>query len=361
MKRNLLFCGVAALAFASCTQNEVLDVNESRAIGFDAFVGNNTRAVTDLTKDDLEKFYVFGDYDAGASIAFSNTEVNGSSTGGTYTPVNPAYWITGKTYTFGAYANGKYVAADQSASTAEISAKLGNVEFKNGSMTIDKYTVNDNNDLVAAVVTNVTAPAANTEQSVPLSFKHLLSKIKFTFSTTAVPEAYKLEITSIEFYAKKTNAKCTFNGTNIIWDESTGDPDKYTVPKLADYAIEGGKASTDDILVIPQANNSITATITVNMYDEATYEEGGSNNTAIATNQFTATLGTSKDNNVTGDVENKWIPGYVYNYTAEINPDDVNDQMKEIKFTVTEVEEWKEHDKDNDYDPITPTVVIPKP
>ena len=38
MKRNLLFCGVAALALASCTQNEVLNVNESRAIGFDAFV-----------------------------------------------------------------------------------------------------------------------------------------------------------------------------------------------------------------------------------------------------------------------------------------------------------------------------------
>lgn len=343
MKRNLLFCGVAALAFASCTQNEVLDVNESRAIGFDAFVGNNTRAVTDLTKDDLEKFYVFGDYDAGASIAFSNTEVN-SNIGGDYTPVNPAYWITGKTYKFGAYSDGNSGLAKEK------------VSFNNGTLTISGYAVDDSKDLIAATAE---VPNADGNNNVQLSFKHLLSKIKFTFSTTAVPEAYKLEVTSITFSGFKTGATCTF-ADNAITTDWTGTSDTYKVPKLDDYAIEGGKASTDEILVIPQANNGITATITINMYDEATYQESGVN-TPIATNTFTATLGTSKDNSVTGDVENKWTPGYVYNYTAEINPDDVNDQMKEIKFTVTEVEKWKEHDKDNDYDPITPTVVTPKP
>ena len=342
MKRNLLFCGVAALAFASCTQNEVLDVNESRAIGFDAFVGNNTRAVTDLTKDDLKKFYVFGDYDAGASIAFSNTEVNGN-TGGDYTPVNPAYWITGKTYKFGAYSDGNSGLAKDK------------VSFNNGTLTISEYAVDDSKDLIAA-----TAEVSNADgnNNVELSFKHLLSKIKFTFSTTAVPEAYKLEVTSITFSGIKTGATCTF-ANNAIGTQWSGTPGDYTVPKLDDYAIEGGKASTDEILVIPQANNNIVATITVNMYDEATYEEGGSNNTAIATNKFTASLGTSDDTNDDDDEVNKWTPGYVYNYTATINPDDVNDQMKEIKFTVTEVEEWKEHDKDNDYDPITPAVVTP--
>lgn len=309
MKRNLLFCGVAALAFASCTQNEVLDVNENRAIGFDAFVGNNTRAVTDLTKDDLKKFYVFGDYDAGASIAFSNTEVNGN-TGGDYTPVNPAYWITGKTYKFGAYSDGNS------------GLDKGKVSFNNGTLTISGYEVNDANDLIAATaeVSNATG-----NDNVQLSFKHLLSKIKFTFSTTAVPEAYKLEVTSITFEGFKTGAGCTF-ANNAITTEWSGANGTYTVPKLDDYAIEGGKASTDEILVIPQANNSITATITVKMIDEK------SGTVLVESKEFTASLATAS--------ETVWKSGYVYNYTAVINPDKVNDQMKEILFTVTSVEGW---------------------
>lgn len=311
MKKNLLFFGVAALAFASCTQNEVLDVNESRAIGFDAFVGNNTRAVTDLTKDALEKFYVFGDYDEGASIAFSNTEVNGSSTDGIYTPVNPAYWITGKTYQFGAYSDGNNGLT-----------KGAQVSFDNGTLTISGYEVADTKDLIAATakVSNATG-----NDNVQLSFKHLLSKIKFTFSTTAVPEAYKLEVTSITFEGTKTGAGCTF-ANNAITTEWSGANGTYTVPKLDDYAIEGGKASTDEILVIPQANNSITATITVKMIDEK------SGTVLVESKEFTASLATAS--------ETVWKSGYVYNYTAEINPDKVNDQMKEILFTVTSVEGW---------------------
>ena len=45
MKKSLLMLGAAAMMLASCTQNEVVEVAESRAIGFDAFVNNNTKAV----------------------------------------------------------------------------------------------------------------------------------------------------------------------------------------------------------------------------------------------------------------------------------------------------------------------------
>ena len=34
MKKGLLMLGAAAMMLASCTQNEVLEVSESRAIGF---------------------------------------------------------------------------------------------------------------------------------------------------------------------------------------------------------------------------------------------------------------------------------------------------------------------------------------
>lgn len=314
MKKSLLFCGVAALAFASCTQNEVLNVNENRAIGFDAFVGKPTKAVTDLTGTSLTKFNVFGDFDNGASIVFDNTLVTSSGTGDllgkTWTPADQAYWTIGETYKFGAYSDGNNGLT-----------KGSQVSFANGTLTIKGYSVDVSKDLIAATK-EVTCNSGN--ETVDLSFKHLLSKIKFTFSTTAVPTAYKLEVTSITFSGIKTGAGCTFENNAIAtgWSGTNG---TYTVPTLGDYAVEGGSATTDDILVIPQDNN-ITATITIKMSDEKT------GNALVESKVFTASLATT--------TEAKWKPGFVYNYSAEINPDDINEQMKEIKFTVTSVEGW---------------------
>lgn len=322
MKKGLLMLGAAAMMLASCTQNEVLEVSESRAIGFNTFVNNNTRAVTDIETASLTKFYVFGDYDSGASVAFKNTEVTGTQ-GGTYTPVNPAYWQTGKTYEFGAYSNGN---------GASLTAT-----FTNGALTITGYSVDNTKDLIAATASEVEAPEAGQDQSVALTFKHLLSKVKFTFTTTAVPEAFRMEVSNLKFTGIKTAASCTFSN-NAIFTPWTGTNGEYSIATLGDYAVTGGSASTEDILVIPQANADIEASFTVTIYDEATSAQ-------IATNDFTASLDCTE-----------WVEGNVYNYTAEINPDDVDDQMKEIKFTVTEVNEWE----DAQDEPIEPEVV-PQP
>lgn len=322
MKKQFLTVAVAALALAGCSKSETVEVAGNRAIGFESFVNNNTRAVTEITTANLTKFFAFGDYDNGGSIAFSNTEVNGTQ-GGTYTPVNPAYWQTGKTYEFAAYSNGN--------------EKLSGVSFSNGTLSISGYSVNDNNDLVAATASPVEAPAANTDKSVALTFKHLLSRIKFTFSTTAVPEAFRMEVSGLTFKAIKTGASCTFSENQIgtAWTGTEGD---YTIDPLADYAVTGGKASTEDILVIPQANTKITASFTVTIYDEKT-------GTEIATNDFTASLDSGE-----------WVEGYSYNYTATINPDQVNGQLKPITFTVTEVTKWEDPT-----DQSTSPAVVPQP
>lgn len=315
MKKGLMMLGIATMMLASCTNEDVLNVSDSRAIGFNTFVNNNTKAVTDITTASLSKFYVFGDYDEGASVAFSNTEVIGSQ-GGTYTPVNPAYWQTGKTYEFGAYSNGN----------ASLTAS-----FSNGALTITGYSVDDAKDLIAATASEIAAPAAGEDKSVPLTFKHLLSKVKFTFSTTAVPEAFRMEVSNLTFKGIKTAATCVFSNNTIstMWTGTEGD---YTIATLGDYAVTDGFASTEDILVIPQSNTDIEASFTVTIYDENTNEE-------IATNDFTASLDCTK-----------WVEGYVYNYTATINPDKVDGNLKPITFTVTKVEDWEPEQKE----PITP-------
>lgn len=315
MKKGLMMLGIATMMLASCTNEDVLNVSDSRAIGFNTFVNNNTKAVTDIETATLTKFYVFGDYDEGASVAFSNTEVIGSQ-GGTYTPVNPAYWQTGKTYEFGAYSNGN----------ASLTAS-----FSNGALTITGYSVDDAKDLIAATASEIAAPAAGEDKSVPLTFKHLLSKVKFTFSTTAVPEAFRMEVSNLTFKGIKTAATCVFSN-NTISTNWTGTEGDYTIATLGDYAVTDGFASTEDILVIPQSNTDIEASFTVTIYDENTNEE-------IATNDFTASLDCTE-----------WVEGYVYNYTATINPDKVDGNLKPITFTVTKVEDWKPEQEE----PITP-------
>lgn len=46
MKRSLILLGAVTATLASCSKSEVVDVNDSQAIGFETFVNKSTRAVT---------------------------------------------------------------------------------------------------------------------------------------------------------------------------------------------------------------------------------------------------------------------------------------------------------------------------
>ena len=127
------------------------------------------------------------------------------------------------------------------------------------------------------------------------------------------------------FNGIKTGASCAFSN-NAISTEWTGTNGNYTVATLDDYAVPGGSKATEEIFVIPQNNAAITASFTVTVYDQET-------DTQIATKPYSSVSLAVPDNNA-------WTNGYAYNYTATINPDDVNDQLKPITFTVTEVDEW---------------------
>ena len=59
MKTNLFLLGMAVAAFSSCTNEEVTDVAQNRAIKFNQFVENNTRQVTELENNKLNSFYVW--------------------------------------------------------------------------------------------------------------------------------------------------------------------------------------------------------------------------------------------------------------------------------------------------------------
>ena len=63
--KKLFVLGAAVVAFASCTNDQVLDSVQpvQNAIGFYAHTNKATKAVTETTFAGLTKFHVFGYYD----------------------------------------------------------------------------------------------------------------------------------------------------------------------------------------------------------------------------------------------------------------------------------------------------------
>lgn len=323
--------GLATVALASCTNEEVVDIPQSNAIAFSSFVNNTTKADATVNKDNLTKFNVFGQYDA--VDVFTNASFTG---GGSSWTGETAYWVADKTYRFGAYSDGN-------ASLEESSVDFDFGTSNNASLTFTNYAAKDA-DLVAALSadeTRSTADLSGETKKVALTFKHMLSKVMFTFKTTDNHDL-TLSVTDLQIGSKdNASTGAAVTGTGVIkgagstatidWTEgSTTGSYNYKSGEtlvIADFANEQGTSSVEKI-VIPQTNSALFATFTVKGTD------GGSINEE---KQFVAALNYSHD----GVAE--WKAGYIYNYTATITLNDLtDDDYKKIEFEVTSVEDWQE-------------------
>lgn len=318
MKRSLFLLGMAAVALSSCTNEDVVDVAQNRAIRFDTFVNNNTRAVTEVTTENLSSYYLFGDYGDAVGSYSIPVFVNEPS-------FAIAYWTPNKYYAFGAYANGNGNRIDN----ATFDANMGKLRFPG-------YTPDDEKDLVAATARAEAGPDVTNKDAVPLLFVHMLSQVKFTFKTK-VADSYTIKISDLKFNAINTAdgsyTKTTETAGKIDWTESTLTGD-YTYKEMSDIADKNKNYTDSDVkLVIPQGNtNQISVTFTATLNGPGIDSE--------VKKEFTANLG-YEAGSISGTEANTWTPGYSYNYTATINADDINSDLKEIKFT-TEVTEWKD-------------------
>lgn len=343
MKKSFLMFGVAAMALASCTQNEVVEYAENRVIQFDTFVNNNTRAVTELETEGLTQFNVFA-YHGANTVDYNNVRVTGSSTSG-WTPAANAYWQAGNAYEFAAY-------SDQN-------GELSNVSFANKTLTFTGYEV-AGKDLVAAQTSVDDQDNVNKYTAVNLTFYHMLSQIKFTFTNSDAAD-YTLKISNINIEAGKTakgEFKMNEGGTPAIsWtDASNGE---YTITDIADIANgPSGSTASESLLILPQSTTGLKVTFTARLTDAG--------NNVIATGNFEAPLKISEDG---GDA---WKPGYRYNYIAELNGSDVpvnpvdpsepgdeeDPKPTVIQFNVVEVDSWEDS---NAAGSTTPSVVTPQP
>lgn len=314
MKKSLLMLGAAAMMLASCTQNEVMEVAENRAIGFDAFTPNSTRAVNDMAGNGsgtFTTFYVYGSYSTETSntTVFNGEAVSYSASSWSYSPTQ--YWQNGD-YKFAAYSNGNN--------------EIGTgVEYTHdGGLQIKDYTVGTS-DLLYATATAEVTDKATYNNPVNFTFKHILSKVKFTFDSSSFADNLKVTVSNLQI--DNSNKKGTYNGTAWSSLSETGTIIYNSVDVNAeDYTPE-------ECYVLPQSATDLTASFTVTVTDAL-------NNTIMAKTFSDVFL------NVTNNTT--WASGFVYNYTATlteaiIDPD--GSQSNPIVFTGS-AEEWQNNPDD---------------
>lgn len=311
MRKGLFLLGVTVVTLSSCTQSEVLEVaGSNKAIGFDAFVNKSIRA--DITTDNINHFKVFGGYDGSYTNVFNDEKVSGSKDSWKYD--NTQYWTNGKTYTFQAYAP----------EGATASATVNGVEFTN-------FTANGETDLLVSAVKTVSSVDTSSEpEKVQFTFRHVLSKIKFTFSTTL--NNVNIAISELKVNKVPDTGNYTNSGSTGSWGTPSGTKD-YELT-VAEQVTQSEAKSSTEVIVMPQTfSTGLTVSFTVTV-------TGGLSLTA----EHTVTLPTTA-----------WEEGKCYNYKAELTPENIDplNPLKPVEFGDPTVNGWESF-TDGEVTPVKP-------
>ena len=319
------------------------------AIAFDnAFIDNATRGRVDntLTNTNLTNFRVFGYVtgDAGAyAPIFDNLQVTGSGTGQdavwTYNDVYTQYWIAGAKYDFAAIAP-----FDQTNYPNVSFAKDGDT-FK----TTLNCVNNGNVDLLYAQYGPYEAktPAQGGNSKVAFIFKHILSKVNFTFKNAYNAANTVIAVRNIRITNAYRQAKATLTAGSTVWDTYSDDTLTLNFGDATDVDPSNGEfapkymstvntentnhteASYRQLFLIPTTSKAYTVA-----FDIELYYKNGENYTLIKTFEHSRSL--------TGFNP---AAGNSYNITATITNENIDQAgaQSKIEFTVdntTGVEGW---------------------
>jgi len=346
MKTKLWMLGAAVAALTSCTQSEVVEIPESRVIGFDSFVGKNSRTAhliqqpgqeAPTTKDNLHQFWVLG-YEGSDAIFVGtddNAKVYWNPTNSGFTYDNHKIWHLNKTYNFAAYSDGNNRLTNSNAVQYSLIGTTGS------ELVFNNYSVGEN-DLLAAIVPPIAINETGSNIApVPLTFQHLLSCVKISLRNSS--DNLFLKFDDITFNGVITD-NCTYKIENAVkscvWDNTTSATQTaatgvYTFDAPDDYLVPGATLNLI-AFVIPQSNDGVDITITANSYKKVT-ESGQDYYNSTAETVYNTTLELTDTDNILPD-HTKWQPGYQYHYSAEIAG-----TVHYIHFTVEKVENWEPH------------------
>ena len=309
--KKILFVALAAVGLTACVQNEELSVPQSDVIAFgNAYLDNAVRGAEDpsTTTNSISGFNVWGFMDTNAGTVFTAQEVEKNN--GVWGYNGTQYWTPGHLYHFSALS--PMNSANWQIGTATTEGIYG-VAFTN---------VAGTEDLLYATTEVSTAgkTLTSTYDVVTMPFYHILSKVKFTFTNGFGTD---------NMYVKVSEVKMT--------------------------APESGTIDLDGEFTNYQGNWVLGSGATTLAFGDVEKLAMGTN-AEVAAERFTIPAGTDYVYNVSFKVtvyagtekalevdKTATISGYAlemgkaYNFTAEINPDNLG--LAPIEFTAT-VEDW---------------------
>lgn len=188
--KKILFAVFALAALASCTNNEVIELNQ-QAIAFgDVFVDNATRADYSVGRD-IQSFKVYGTVDGANTVQiFNGADVerpDGLDSGYNATKAWDCdviqYWVPSAAYEFAAIVDATSIACN--ATTPLLPETIN-------------FTVTDGDgDLLYAAASATTNENATPNVSmVAFTFNHLLSKVQVKI-TNSIGAGYSIKVTDI--------------------------------------------------------------------------------------------------------------------------------------------------------------------
>ena len=327
MKAIHLIAAGAALTLAACSNDEMVQAPEATPIGFDSYIGKTTRA-DDATLSNVKNITVYGYLgDAGAPKLFDGQIVSNSSGSWQYSPLQ--YWTAGKNYLFTAVAS-PASSGDNHYSYAWDDDRPTDIENFYGSGTIgfDNSRASGNEDLIYAFKTATTPSPLNAAPGiVSFSFKHALSRVKFTFKNAMASDAYSIKVYDLNINNAAATGSLVLGAEKPVWTVAGSTAlelrSGYFRPATGTAANTQSVASGTKF-IIPETK-ALTISFKIDLIVDKT-----------TINTYT------HSDRVLPSVE--FQNGYSYNFVAEITPENIDPDkaLFPILFNVTEVEGWKD-------------------
>lgn len=199
MNRKLFFAAMAATALASCTNDDLVEVNQGEGIAFRASLDKALTRGTTTNLQNLAAFKVTAFGDSEANNYFTNMPVTSDDNGST--------WKTGATYYWPGFDLKFFAYAPQD---------LNNVSIDKNTQTITDFTpvqtVKSQKDLLVSY--NTGNKNNNEAKGVAMNFKHALSQIEVQAKCSN--EKIKIEVIGLKMV--NAAAKANFTFPNAVTD-----------------------------------------------------------------------------------------------------------------------------------------------
>lgn len=329
--KKILVAAAIMMSMISCSKDQTISLNQE-AIGFDnAFINNSTKSVEDPSYDNTNLFSDFAVYGfVEGNVLFDGIKVEGSGLNGDWTYTGTQYWIAGAKYNFAAVApltDGNWTetgaGADKSSTTIS-------------------FTNNGTTDLLYAQTAEIEGKASGNAK-VGFTFRHILSKVKFSFENAYNASNATIKVSNIKITDAFKTGQVALTTSETTWSNQASandfvldfgaavneiaDDDDNTdgtqVSNSADaYAYGTTLESYNELLLIPSTGREYTITFHIDLLISGTPVNDGYNHTA--------------------KVSFAPIAGNSYDIKAVINANNIDpDHSQEpIQFTVTNINGW---------------------